>query len=81
MEEKQKQTNKPRLFRRLYNLIDTHLNPTAQSAMKVNLAAQVIAIQFGAGLNTLVATGKDHCTVWYELYSVMKEVDNEDNVG
>jgi hypothetical protein len=30
---------KPRPFRLLYNLTDTHLNPMAQSAMKVSLAA------------------------------------------
>jgi hypothetical protein len=29
--------------------------------------------------NSLVATGKDHCTVYYELYSVMKEVANVNN--
>jgi hypothetical protein len=49
--------------------------------MKVNLAAQVMSHTVAAGLNTLVATGKDHCTVWYELYSVMKEMANENNVG
>jgi hypothetical protein len=32
-----------------------------------------------ASLSALVATGKDHCTVCYELYSVMKEVANENN--
>jgi hypothetical protein len=40
-----------------------------------NLSMSIVA----ASLNTLVATGKDHCTVWYELYSVMKEVANENN--
>jgi hypothetical protein len=63
-----------------YCLIDTHLNPTAESAMQVNLAAQVVSHTVAAGLNTLVDTGKDQCTVWYELYSVMKEVANENNV-
>jgi hypothetical protein len=32
-----------------------------------------------ARLGALVATGKDHCTVCYELYSVMKEVANKNN--
>jgi hypothetical protein len=32
-----------------------------------------------ASLNALVATCKDHCTVCYELYSVMKEMANENN--
>jgi hypothetical protein len=27
----------------------------------------------------VVATGKDHCTVCYELYSVMKEMADENN--
>jgi hypothetical protein len=45
-----------------------HLNPTAQSAMKVNLAGQVMNHTVAAGLSTLVATGKDHCTVCYELF-------------
>jgi hypothetical protein len=30
-------------------------------------------------LTALVATGKDDCTLCYELYSVMKEVVNENN--
>jgi hypothetical protein len=34
-----------------------------------------------ASLIALVATGKDHCTVCYELYSVMKEMSNENNDG
>jgi hypothetical protein len=31
--------DKPKPFRQLYKLTDTHLNPTAQSAMNVSLAA------------------------------------------
>jgi hypothetical protein len=34
-----------------------------------------------ASLNALVTTGKDHCTICYELYSVMKEMANENNKG
>jgi hypothetical protein len=49
--------------------------------VKVNLAAQIMSHNVAASLNTLLATGKDHCTVCYELYSVMKEVDNENNEG
>jgi hypothetical protein len=60
--------DKTTLFCLLYKLTDTHLNPTAQSAMKVNLAAQVMSHTVAAGLSTLVATGKDHCTVCYELF-------------
>jgi hypothetical protein len=41
-----------------------------------NSGVSVIA----ASLNALVATGKDHyCTVCYELYSVTKEMANENN--
>jgi hypothetical protein len=32
-----------------------------------------------ASLNAVVATGNDHCTVCYELYSVMKQMANEKN--
>jgi hypothetical protein len=42
-----------------------------------NLGISIVA----ASLNALVATGKDHCTVCYELYSVMKEMANENNKG
>jgi hypothetical protein len=73
--------NKPRPFRQLYKLTDTHLSPVAQSTMKVNLAAQVMSHKVAASLNALVAIGKDHCTVCYELYSVTKEVANENNEG
>jgi hypothetical protein len=43
---------------------DTHLYPTAQSTMKVSLAAQSMSHTVAAGLNALVAAGKDqsmHC--------------------
>jgi hypothetical protein len=73
--------DKPRLFRQLYKLTDTHLNPSAQSAMKVSFAAQVMSHTVATSLSALVATGKDHCTVCYELYSVTKEVANENNEG
>jgi hypothetical protein len=49
--------------------------------MTVNLAAQVMSHTVAESLNALVATGKDHCTICYELYSVMKEVSNENNDG
>jgi hypothetical protein len=32
-----------------------------------------------ASHNTVVATGKDHCSVYYELCFVMKEVASENN--
>jgi hypothetical protein len=47
-----------------YKLTDTHLNPIAQSTMKVSLAAHVMSHTVAASLNALVATGKDHCTVY-----------------
>jgi hypothetical protein len=47
----------------LYKLTDTHLNPIAQSIMKMNLTAQVMSHTLAAGLNTLVDTGKDQCTL------------------
>jgi hypothetical protein len=34
-----------------------------------------------ASLKVLVDTGKDNCTVCYELYSVMKEMADENNKG
>jgi hypothetical protein len=51
----------------------------SQSAMKVNLAAQIISHTVAAGLSALVATGKNQCTACYELCSVMKEVANGNN--
>jgi hypothetical protein len=45
-------------------------HPTAESAMKVNLAAQVLSHTVAASRSALVATGQDQCTVCYELYSV-----------
>jgi hypothetical protein len=47
------------------------MNPTAQSAMKVNLAAQVMSYTVAAGLNTLVAAGKDHCICSISLRCVV----------
>jgi hypothetical protein len=58
-----------------------HLNPAAQNSMKVNLAALVMSHTVAPGINTLVGTGKDHCTVCYELYSLMTEVANDNNEG
>lgn len=71
--------DKPRLFRQLYELADTHLNCTAQSTMKINLTVQVMSHIVAASLNILVATGKDDCTLCYELYSVMKQVANDNS--
>jgi hypothetical protein len=53
--------DKPKWFRLLYKLTDTHFNTVAQSAMNVNLAAQVMSHTVAAGPNTLVSTGKKHC--------------------
>jgi hypothetical protein len=47
--------------------------------MKVSLAAQVMGHTVEAGLNSLVAEGKDHCTLCYDLYAVMKEVANNED--
>jgi hypothetical protein len=54
-------------------------HPTAQSSKKVNLAAQIMSHTVAASLSALMATGKNQCTVCYELCSVMKEVANENN--
>jgi hypothetical protein len=49
--------DKPRPFRQLYKLTDTHLNPTAHSAMKVSVVSQImrhfiiLAILFCSVLN------------------------------
>jgi hypothetical protein len=72
------QPYRPRLFHQLYKQADPHLSPTAQSSMKVNLAAvQVMSHTVVASLNVLVAIGKDHCTVCFELYFIVKEMANE----
>jgi hypothetical protein len=48
--------------------------------MEVILAAQVTSHNVAASLSALVAAGKNHCTVFYELlYSVVKEVVNDNN--
>jgi hypothetical protein len=64
--------DKCRLIHQMCKVTDTHLNPTAHSAMKVKLAAQVMSHTVAAGLYTLVTAGKDNCTVCCELYSIMK---------
>jgi hypothetical protein len=46
--------DEPRPFRQLYKLTGTHLNPTGQSAMKMNLTAQVMSHTVAASFNTLV---------------------------
>jgi hypothetical protein len=71
--------DKPRLFHQLYKLTDTHFNSTTQSAMKVNLAVQLMSHTVAASLNALVATGKDRCALCCGLYSVVQEVANENN--
>jgi hypothetical protein len=63
--------DKPRPFRQLYKLTDTYLNPGAKSAMKVSLAAQVMSHAVAASFNSLVATGKDHCTVPMNYYILL----------
>jgi hypothetical protein len=49
--------------------------------MKVDLAAQVMSHTAADSLNALVATSKDHYTLCYELYFVMKDVTNENKGG
>jgi hypothetical protein len=73
--------NKPRPFCQLYKLTDTHLYPATPSVMKVKLAAQAMSHSIAASINTLVATGNDHCTPSYALYYFMKVVANENNEG
>jgi hypothetical protein len=60
--------DKPRPFRQLYKLRDTHLNSSVQSSMKVYLDARVMSHTFAASLNAIVATGEDQCILYYELY-------------
>jgi hypothetical protein len=55
--------------------------PHCRESYGSDLAAQVMSHTVAVILNALVATGKDHCTVCYELYSVMNEVANEINEG
>jgi hypothetical protein len=47
----------------------------------VNVAAQGMSHTVAVSLSAIVATGKDQCTVCYELYSVRKEVAGENNEG
>jgi hypothetical protein len=54
--------------RQLDKLTDIHPNPTAKSAMNVSLAAQMMG-HTAVSLKALVVTGKDYCTLCYELYS------------
>jgi hypothetical protein len=56
-----------------------HPNPITRTAEKVNFTAWLMSHTVAASLIALVATGKDHCAVCYELYSVVKEVSNEHN--
>jgi hypothetical protein len=53
--------DKPRLFCQLYKLTDTHLSLTAQSAMKVNVAAQIMSHTVAASLYAMneVANNED----------------------
>jgi len=39
------------------------MKPCAQHVMKVSLAVQFMSITVAAAINTLVAVGKDNCTV------------------
>jgi hypothetical protein len=50
-------------------------NAFAVKETSLGTLASVIA----ASLNALVVTSKDHCTVCYELHSIMKEMANEVN--
>jgi hypothetical protein len=60
--------DKPRQFRWLHKLTDICLNPTSQSTMKANLAAQAMSHTVAAIFSDFGTTDKDHCTVHYELY-------------
>jgi hypothetical protein len=53
-------------------------SPAAASTFTVEETSQVMSQTVATILNALVATGKDHCTVCYELFSVMNEVANND---
>ncbi|XP_023721687.1 uncharacterized protein LOC111872233 [Cryptotermes secundus] len=62
-------------IRRLIKFTDANLNPTGQSAMKVQLAAHVMSHTVAAGLNALVDTG--YFGSEYMATAVfVKEVDN-----
>jgi hypothetical protein len=62
--------NKPRPFCQLYTLTEIHPNPAAQCTMKVNFTPQGMSHTVATSYIALVATGKDHWTVCFELYSV-----------
>jgi hypothetical protein len=49
------------LFRMLYKLTKTHLDPVTQCAMKVSLASQVMSHIVAAGIYTLVSYGNEQC--------------------
>jgi hypothetical protein len=73
--------DRPSSFCQLCMLTDTHLNPTVQSTVKLDLAIQVISHTVTQSLNAVVATGKYDYSLSYELYSVMKEEANENIDG
>jgi hypothetical protein len=54
--------DKQNIVHSCYKLTNAHLDPVAQDAMKVSLAAQVMSHTVGATLNTVASKGKKHCS-------------------
>jgi len=52
--------DKQNIARSCYKLTSAHLDPVAQDAMKVSLAAQVMSHIVGATLNTVASKGNEH---------------------
>jgi hypothetical protein len=50
------------LYHLLHNVTDRHLNPVAQDAMKVTLAAQVMSKTAAAAVDTQATAGKENCS-------------------
>jgi hypothetical protein len=65
--------DKHRPFHQIYKLTDVHLNPTAQSTEKVNLAQPGMSHTVAASPSGIVAKGKYHCTMCHKLFSVVED--------
>jgi hypothetical protein len=61
-------SDKQNIVRICYKLTKAHVEPVAQDAMKVSLAAQVMSHTVGAGLNSVASQGKKHCSAFIVLW-------------
>jgi hypothetical protein len=57
------EVDKRNVYHLLPKVTKRHMEPSAQSAMKVNVASQVMSSTVAAAINTLLTAGKANCTV------------------